>query len=227
MARLPLPAPRPLLHPLRVLDPARTTVQRLPGHRWRVTIDHAPLEGVTPAMLLRWFRSIGDRITYGGEPMQAYLAWHPLDHIHWALARPAPGGGAAEGARFRIVEAFGRRPEFYVDTTDTVEKLDETGIRLVRRFLGAPVLQLEHTWSACEGRTHYVSVLDVGARSRLLTPVNRLVGRRFPEPMLRAWVVHNVEEVGHLEQLLPAIFGEQPHPAEQRSAARPGAAPAM
>ena len=67
-----------------------------------------------------------------------------------------------EGARFRIVEAFGRHEEFYVDTTETVEKLDETGIRLVRRLFGAPVLQLEHTWSACEEGTHYVSPLDLG-----------------------------------------------------------------
>ncbi len=207
MARHTLPPARPVLHPLRGAETATTTVQHLPGFRRRVTIDHQALAGITPAMLLEWFRHIGDPVTYAGRRMPGYLAWHPLDHVHWELARPAPTGGAGEGARFRIVEAFGRRPEFLVDTTETVEKLDETGIRLVRRLLGVPVLQLEHTWSACDGRTHYVSVLDIGARHRAWRPVNRVLATRvFPDPMVRAWVVHNIEEVGHLEHLLPAVL---------------------
>ena len=174
-------------------------------YRRRVTIDHQPLRGVTPEMLLWWFQNIGGTTTYGDAVVPSYLAWHPVDHIRWELARPAPGGGADEGARFRIVEAFQGRPEFYVDTTETVEKLDATGIRLVRRLAGVPVLQLSHTWSACEGHTHYVSVLEVG--SRLLTPLNRfLTRRRFPMSMTQAWVVHNVEEVGVLEHLLPAAL---------------------
>ena len=222
---LPLPAPRPLLHPLRSVDTAHTEVQSFPGGRMRVTIDHQPLAGITPAMLLWWFRHIGDPTSYAGRRMSSYLAWHPLDHIHWELARPAPGGGAGEGARFRIVEAFGRREEFYVDTTDTVEKLDSTGIRLVRRIMGAPVLQLEHTWSAGDHRTHYVSVLDIGARSPLMTPINRyLTTRLFPEPLLRAWLVHNIEEVGYLEHLLPDVIAQRPDVADdldRQATARP------
>ena len=208
MAKLPIPPARPVAHRLRAEDTARTTIQDLPGHRRRVTIDHRPLAGVSPAMVLWWFRHIGDPLTYAGTTMPGYQAWHPLDHIHWELVRAAPGGGAGKGARFRIVEAFGRRPEYYVDTVDTVEKLDETGIRLVRRLFGAPILQLEHTWSECRDGTHYVSVLDTGARARVLTPVNRYLTRhRFPLDMVRAWVRHNIEEVGHLEQLLPGLPG--------------------
>ncbi|WP_107773691.1 hypothetical protein [Nocardioides sediminis] len=210
MARRPIPAPRPLLHPLRTADSARSTVQLLPHHRMRVTIDHQPLAGITPAMLLWWFQHIGDSTTYGGKQIPGYLAWHPLDHIRWELARPASGGGVGEGARFRIVEAFDRRPEFYVDSTETVEKLDGAGIRLVRRLAGIQVFQLEHTWSACGQGTHYVSVLDLGARSPLLSPVNRYLRTRvFPERMARAWVVHNVEEVGVLEHLLPDVLRQR------------------
>jgi hypothetical protein len=164
----------------------------------RITIDHEPLSGITPAMLLWWFQNLD---------VPVYLAWHPLDHIRWELARPAPGGGASEGARFRIVEAFDRREEFYVDSVETVEKLDLTGIRLVRRLLGVPVFQLEHTWASCPEGTHYVSVMDLGARTPLFAAVNRyLTTRVFPEAMGRAWVVHNVEEVGVLEHLLPETW---------------------
>jgi hypothetical protein len=164
-------------------------------------------------MLDWWFRHIGGWMSYAGERTPNYLVWHPRDHIHWELARPARDGGVGEGARFRIVEAFGARPEFYIDTTDTVEKLDPTGIRLVRRLAGVAVLQLEHTWSVAEGCTHYVSVLDVGARARAMTPMNRVIAARvFPEPLLRAWVVHNVEEVGLLEHILPPLYAEQAAP---------------
>jgi hypothetical protein len=48
--------------------------------------------------------------------------------------------------------------------------------------------------------------MDLGSPSRLLTPANRhLTSRVFPEPMARAWIAHNVEEVGVLEHLLPDL----------------------
>lgn len=204
MARLPIPPPRRIVHPLRNVASATTTMTALPNNRRRVTIDHEPLRGVTPAMLRWWFEHIGGSVEHDGQVIDRYLAWHPVDHIHWELARPSRTGGAQEGARFRIVEAFDARPEFYVDTTERVEKLDETGIRLVRRLAGVKVLELSHTWSRCAGHTHYVSVLEIGAVSRAFAPVNRyLTRRRFPADMTEAWVRHNIEEVGLLEHILP------------------------
>jgi hypothetical protein len=196
---------RPVLYPLRPVETATVRFTAAPHHRRRVTIDHRPLADVTPGMLLDWFTHLGGTMRYGGVVIDRYLAWHPIDHIRWELARPAPRGGAAEGARFRIVEAFGGRPEFKVDVVDRVEKLDETGIRLVQRVAGVVVFQLEHTWSAGSDGVHYVSVLDIGARSPLFTPVNRLLCRRFPDEMVQAWVKHNIEEVGQLEYLLPQL----------------------
>jgi hypothetical protein len=196
---------RPVLFPLRGVDTATVRYTAAAHHRRRATIDHRPLAGVTPAMLLDWFSNLDGTISYGGETIERYLAWHPIDHIRWELAHPAPGGGAAEGARFRIVEQFGGRPEFKVDVIDRVEKLDQTGIRLVQRVAGVVVIQLEHTWSASAEGTHYVSVLEIGARTALFSPVNRMLTRRFPDSMLQAWVRHNIEEVGQLEYLLPDI----------------------
>ncbi len=50
-----------------------------------------------------------------------------------------------------------------------------------------------------------MSVMDIGARSRLLAPVNVVLLRRFPPSMAQAWVKHNIEEVGQLEHLLPQL----------------------
>jgi hypothetical protein len=196
---------RPVLYPLRAVDTATVRHTGHPHGRRRVTIDHRPLAGLTPSMLLDWFTHIGGTMSYGGDIVDRYLAWHPIDHIRWELARPAPGGGAAEGARFRMVEAFGGRPEYKIDEVARVEKLDETGIRLVKRVAGIPVFQLEHTWSAGSEGAHYVTVMDLGVRSALLAPVNRIVQARFSEDKIRAWVKHNIEEVGQLEYLLPQL----------------------
>nr|WP_239591429.1 hypothetical protein [Mycolicibacterium tusciae] len=156
-------------------------------------------------MLLDWFTHLGETIVYGDEIIDRYLAWHPIDHIKWELARPAPGGGAAEGARFRMVEAFAGRPEYKIDEIARVEKLDETGIRLVKRIAGIPVFQLEHTWSAGSGGAHYVTVMDLGVQSAVLSVANKAVRRRFPQDKVHAWVKHNIEEVGQLEYLLPQL----------------------
>jgi len=201
---------RPVLYPLRSVETATVRIVEAPHHRRRVTIDHRPLAGVTPAMLLDWFTHLGGTIDYGGTIIDRYLAWHPIDHVKWELARPAPGGGAAEGARFHMVEVFGGRPEHTVDEVARVEKLDETGIRLVLRAAGVIVFQLEHTWSAGADGAHYVTVMDLGARAALLAPVNRIVSRRFRDDKMRAWVKHNIEEVGQLEYLLPALAGCEP-----------------
>ena len=66
-------------------------------------------------MLLDWFTHLDGTILCGGVVTDRYLAWHPLDHIRWELARPALGGGPGEGARFLIVDQFGGRPEYRID----------------------------------------------------------------------------------------------------------------
>ncbi len=199
---------RPVIYPLRSVDTAIVRHTAGPRGRRRITIDHRPLPGVTPQMLLDWFTHLDGTMVYGDSVVDRYLAWHPIDHIRWELARQAPAGGAAEGARFRMVEAFGGRPEFTIDEVARVEKLDETGIRLARRIAGVAVFQLEHTWSAGAEGVHYVTVMDLGVRSPILSPINGIVRQRFPEEKVHAWVKHNIEEVGQLEYLLPLLSAE-------------------
>jgi hypothetical protein len=119
-------------------------------------------------------------------------------------------GGAGQGARFRIVEAFGGNPDFYVDSTELVEKLDLEGISLVRRELGHEIFRLEHRWAAVPGGASYRSRMVVGATGAVAGRLfNALVRHRlFPEEMGREWLRHNVEEVGLPEELLPALLGE-------------------
>jgi len=52
---------RRLLYPLRAVDTATVRYFDHPHGRRRVTIDHRPLAGITPAMLLDWFTHLGER----------------------------------------------------------------------------------------------------------------------------------------------------------------------
>ncbi len=208
MPQLAILPERPQLAPLKALASAKTTQQRLPNGQLEMTIEHDTLRGLAPPMLRWWFENIGGTMRYQGRTYSRYLMWHPRDHIHWELAAPAPGGGAGQGAHFRIVEAFDARPEWHVDSTERVEKLDDTGIALVRRILGHEVFRLEHRFGEAEGGASYRSRMVVGVASGWFKPVfNGWVQPRiFSDDMGTAWLKHNVEEVGLLEALLPPLY---------------------
>lgn len=206
--RLPMPAPRPLPWPLKPLSSAVTSLRYDARGRMVMHIRHDLLKGLSPEMVAWWFAHIGGDIDIDGVRLNRYLAWHPLDHIHWRLVKPAPGGGAGPGAKFRIVEAFGRNPDFYVDVIDTVLRLDATGLTLAAYKLGIEVSRLTHDFTAIGLDTQYVSTLTIGsgvpALSALLNPI--LHRAAFTEAMGYAWLRHNVEEVGLLEHIVPRLY---------------------
>jgi hypothetical protein len=211
MARLPMPPPRAIPWPMKPVSSAKTALAFDAHGRMVMTIEHALLHGLTPGMVEWWFRNIGGEMTIEGQRINRYLVWHPADHIHWELVNPRSDGAVGVGSRFRIVEAFAADPRFYVDIVDTVIRLDASGITLVNRDLaGIEVTRLNHDFIARDGGTSYVSTLTVGVATpvlcRLLNPmIHRFV---FGEAMGRAWLKHNVEEVGLLEHIIPALYPE-------------------
>jgi hypothetical protein len=208
MTQLPFPPPRTLPWPLKPLESAQTSLDYDDRGRMVMRIRHDLLRGVTPAMIDWWFRHIGGDMDVNGVTMNRYLVWHPLDHIHWELAAPGPDGGAGAGCKFRIVEAFGRNPDFYIDVTETVTRLDASGLTLSGTRLGIEVTRLNHDFIAAGGGTLYVSMLRIGIGvPGLCHAVNPLLHRAvFPEAKGRAWLKHNIEEVGLLEHMLPRIY---------------------
>ena len=206
--RLPLPPERPHLGSMKPVSSARTTELQLPSGQLLLTIEHDVLRGVTPPMFRWWFENLGKTMSYRGVVYPRYLLWHPRDHIHWELAARSPSGGAGQGAQFRIVEAFAAKPEFYVDSVEYVEKLDDEGISLVRRGLGTEIFRLEHRFGIVREGASYHSRMVVGAASGVFASVfNSLVRPRvFANAMGAAWLTHNVEEVSMFEHILPALY---------------------
>jgi hypothetical protein len=194
---------------MKPLSSARTNLRTLPDGRLELTIEHDVLKGVTPPMLLWWFTHIEEDMEHEGRVLPRYLVWHPLDHVDYEVLDRPPDGAVRAGLHFHIVEAFGRDPRYFVDTVDVVEKLDETGIVLAQRPFGrAPVFRLEHRFQEVDGGTLYRSQMLVGSAA----PIGRLLFNRvvrpllFPEHMGRAWLRHNVEEVGNFEHFLPDLY---------------------
>jgi hypothetical protein len=88
--------------------------------------------------------------------------------------------------------------------------MDETELRLVARRLWIEVGDLQHTFERTAEGTLYRSELLVGSS---LPGIGRLVNalarwRLFPPEVGRAWLKHNVEEVGNFQFFLPQLYAE-------------------
>lgn len=193
------------------LESAETVVSVMPDGRLKLWIRHAPLRGVTPAMLAWWFRHIEGEVEIAGRRVPRYRAWHPCDHIAFRYARRLPDGSIGPGAVFHITEAFARNPAWIIDVHTTVEKLDETGFIHGPRHLGIKVAHMEYEFEAIPEGTRYTNWLIAGPDAPLIGPLlNAIVRPRlFPDDKARAWLTHNVEEVGNFESFLPALYASE------------------
>jgi hypothetical protein len=123
--------------------------------------------------------------------------------------------------RRHIVEAFGADRRYLVNIVDRILHLDETGILLSTEHAGmgigrsnllAPVpfrfSTLDYQFFAHPQGTRYEWRPLIGVDSAIGKHiVNRFVRPLFiGEEMARAWLKHNVEEVGNFENFLPALF---------------------
>jgi hypothetical protein len=202
-----LPAPRPVLWPLRPLDSASVWTASNDG-RTVVTIRHALLSDVTPEMLSWWYGHVSGTMRYAGEVWPRYLVWHPLDHIAYDVTSPATDGAVGPGARLHITEAPGRDLDQLIDIRVGVEQVDTQAAIISSRILGTALVRLENEFTAARGGTRYVTRMTIGdttAAGRL--GLNHLAHTRaFPPAKLAAWIRHHIEEVGNLENFLPDLF---------------------
>jgi hypothetical protein len=210
-----LPTPRPVIWPLRPAESATVSIDHATDGRVTVTIEHAALTGVTPEMLAWWYGHVPGDMRYDGTTFPRYLVWHPLDHISYEVVRPGPAddldAAVGPGTELRIVEALGRDLGQLVDIRVTVEDVSESGAVIVKRTLGSSVVRLENSFRSEFGSTLYTTRMQLGddtlAGRVLLNRVAR--GRAFPPAKLRAWTRHHIEEIGNLENFLPALFRDQ------------------
>jgi len=203
-----VPSPVPLPWGLRPLGSAEHGRDELDDGRTRFWIRHRLLKDVTPRMLVWWFRNLEGHVVVRGRRIHRYRVWHPYDHLHVGYARRCPDGSIGPGATLRIVEILGGNPDFLVNVLSDIEKLDEEG------FIHNPVVhgvrgfaRMEYAFRAVPGGTVYENCLLVGTRHPAWRRLNGAVlPHVFPRIRGEAWLRHNIEEVGMLENFLPDLY---------------------
>lgn len=175
-------------------------------------------------MLHWWFCRIDGTMMYNGETHHRYRVWHPFDHIYYKDLSRAPDGTGSVGMRRHIVEAFGANKHYLINIIDRVEHLDDKGILLATEQGGISLgfgsllaslplrlSTLEHQFFAVPNGTRY--------ESRSLIGLDSNIGKWFVNPIVRplfigyemakAWLKHNIEEVGNFEFFLPKLYEKQ------------------
>jgi len=206
-ARWSLLPPRPVPWVMKPLSSAKTEEAVLPDGRVQLKVEHDLLRGVTPAMLVWWWRNIGGEMGLNGRIYPRYLVWHPIDHIHFEVVRRLPDETVGPGAVFHLVEALGADMKNLIDARLHLQKLDETGAMVEVYTLGQTVLQIRGLFLPREEGTQLISTMTIGSSGWLgEVGLNEwLINRFFPSDRRKAWLKHSVEEIGNLEFFLPGL----------------------
>ncbi len=189
---------------------ARSGMERLPDGRTKYWIEHEVVRGVTPKMLVWWFKHLEGDMLYEGRRLDRYRVWHPRDHLSIEYARRNADGSIGVGSVIHLTEMFGANPDYLTDVFTEITKLDEQGFAHRPRHLGLQLARMDYAFEAVEPGTRYRNSLTIGAdgfAGRMINPVIRALV--FDEARGRAWIKHNVEEVGNFEAFLPQLYAAE------------------
>ena len=205
-------APQPLNIPwtCKSVETARSGFEILADGRTHCWIEHEVIRGVTPQMLVWWFKHLEGDVVCAGQRLNRYRVWHPRDHIAIEYSRRNSDGSIGVGCEIHITEMLGANADYLIDTYTEIVKLDEQGFAHRPRFHGLQLAQMDYEFGETAAGAVYRNSLTVGARGivgKLLNPLIRAF--LFDEARGRAWIKHNVEEVGNFESFLPSLYAAE------------------
>ena len=205
-----LPEPLALPWKLKPLSSAQSGTETLADGRKRFWIKEE-LKGITPEMLVWWFRHLEGDIEIEGRLLNRYRVWHPFDHVSVHYVRRAPDGSIGPGAQIAAYELLARNPHYKVNGVATIEKLDEEGFINNVTVHGFPFARLEHTFQQTPDGTHFEHFLIVPGNQRLRFLSQVVVALLFSQAEGEAWLKHAIEEMGALEHFLPQLYEREVH----------------
>jgi len=194
---------------MKPLSSAKIAEHTLSDGRMALQIEHDLLRGVTPAMLVWWWRNIEGDMVLKGRTYARYLVWHPIDHIHFAVMDRMPDGSVDVGSTFHLVEALGADMRNLLDVMLRLAQLDETGARVELHVLGRTVMQIQGKFLPQDEGTQLVTTMTLGRESAFggrLGLNQLLIDWFFPAERRQAWLKHSVEEIGNLQFFLPTLY---------------------
>ena len=192
------------------VESARSGLEVLPDGRIRCWIEHDVIRNVTPEMLVWWFGHLEGDVEIGGAKYNRYRVWHPRDHVSLEYVKRNPDGSVGVGSVIHLVEMLDAQPKYLVDVYTEITKLDETGYRHTPRVHGLKVAVMTYEFERVPEGTLYHNNIMVGARGLLGKLINPFIRRFvFDEANGRAWIKHNIEEVGNFEFFLPDLYQKE------------------
>ena len=105
-----------------------------------------------------------------------------------------------------MCEYLGRNPRYKIEAVSTIEKLDDTGFihNVIQR--GVRIARMEHVFTKTVEGTRDENCLIVPGTPRLGLVAWLLLPWLLPDGKGQAWLKHNVEEIGTLENFLPELY---------------------
>jgi len=205
-----VPKPLDIRWSYKPLESAKSGFEILKDGRIRCWIEHEVIRGVTPQMLVWWFKHLEGDLDHEGQRLNRYRVWHPHDHIAIEYSRRNADGSISVGCIIHLTEMLGANPKYLIDVHSLIVKLDEQGFAHRPRFHGLPLARMDYEFSPTANGTLYRNSLTVGAPGILGKPLNWLIRKfAFDEARGRAWTKHNIEEVGNFESFLPALYAAE------------------
>jgi len=189
------------------VESARSGIEILPDGRMKCWIEHQVIRGVTPKMLVWWFQHLEGDMEYAGKKLNRYRVWHPRDHIAIEYAKKNADGTVGVGSVIHLTEMLGANPDYLVDVHTEIVRLDEGGFGHRPRVARLELAAMDYEFKAVPGGTQYNNSLVIGTEKFFGAVVNPLVRQfAFDEARGRAWIKHNIEEVGNFEAFLPQLY---------------------
>jgi hypothetical protein len=208
--KLELPEPLPIPWLCKPVESAASGMEILEDGRIYCWIEHETVRGVTPEMLVWWFSHLEGDVEVDGVRYDRYRVWHPRDHLFAEYAKRSANGTVGVGSVIHLAEMFDANPKYLIHIYTEIKKLDETGYEHHPRMHGLKLAKMEYFFEPADGGTKYRNSLTIGFegwRGRLLNPIIKKLF--FDEKRGRAWLKHNIEEVGNFEFFLPALFAAE------------------
>ena len=194
-------------------ESARVEQRELPLGRLSIQIRHEPMRGVTAPMMRWWFEHIDGESNltpdgFSGPPKPVYLLWHPQDHIRavWKKKVIGSAGRLGRGSVLYVEENLGGK--HLSKNSVNVTRLDDTAFNFSLGEGVASFGEVRHLYQDTPAGLALRTEMDFGVQWPLVAKfVNGLLRKKALTPeVIRAWVVHNIEECGETEKFLPQLY---------------------
>ncbi|MEL7122599.1 MAG: hypothetical protein AAFO07_24345 [Bacteroidota bacterium] len=231
--------------PYKQLEDAKAYFTYHQDGRYEAYIEHPPMHGVTPDMLIWFFKHLDCYTrynpyskTFDGPEISVYKLWHLRDHI--GITAKKPGAleedkeyAIAYGSTFEIEEVLIQKHHvkassivydlYYEDEAGNVigKGTKDNGTNGFESNIGNFGFWLLGPANIKIGYLdHYFQVVDsvnkvMNFQTRFVAgrenfgPVNKVIEHSLSDQLMKDWILHNIEESGESENIIPALFENQ------------------